>query len=80
MMHGTLGTVGVADLSSDVDSDELTLLQEAELGSNPLVDEATVAAMRTNYSYTKVGRLHQVTGVQTLTFDFDKEGNLKSAQ
>ena len=63
------------------DGGTLTNKEQAELGLNPLINEADLPALRANYTYDLVGRLTGASGVPSATgYTYDFEGNILSAQ
>jgi len=77
--YNSLGSIGVANQGDDDDQDGITTLQEAQVNSDPTVDEATQSSKRMNYTYTAVGRIDAMTGAGSRSYSFDDEGNMKSA-
>jgi hypothetical protein len=63
------------------DGGTLTNKEQADLGLNPLFNEAATSGVRLNYTYDLAGRLIGTTGVATtLGFTLDNEGNITAAQ
>lgn len=72
----------LSHLAGDIeDGGTLTNKEQAELGMNPLLNEAATAGVRKNYTYDLVGRLTGASGVAaTIGYTLDEEGNIISAQ
>lgn len=72
---GNLSKDGTADSDGDGISDKL----EWQGRSNPMNNDSATPSLRKSFSYDDVGRLTDTTGVIEISFSFDEEGNLESA-
>ena len=71
------GHIGI-DPNADPDGDGLNNLQEFQGGTNPNVDDSTVAGSRVNYIYDAGGWLNQISGIKSGTVSPDSEGNIQT--
>lgn len=63
------------------DGGTLTNKEQADLGLNPMINEAATASVRRNYTYDLVGRLTGLSGVAlAIGYTVDAEGNITNAQ
>ena len=71
------------DGNGDFDGDGILDKFEWQTRTNPIVDQASSFISESTglleYSYNLLGRLHTTTGAVNLTYSFDNEGNLESA-
>lgn len=71
------------DGSGDFDGDGILDKFEWQARTNPIVDQASTFISESTglleYSYNSLGRLQTTSGSVNLTFSFDNEGNLESA-
>lgn len=80
LYFGNLTTVSDADFDVDFDGDGISNGIEAQMRSDPQRDQTGDAATREEYVYSSTGQLEGVSGDKIMTYDFDDEGNLQSAQ
>ena len=71
------------DGEGDFDNDGILDKFEWQARTNPIVDQANAFIAESTglveYTYTLLGHLHTSSGPANLTFTFDEEGNLESA-
>lgn len=70
------GHLGVS-LTADYNNSGLTVLQDYQLGLNPLVDQTAQTGSQRNYNYDLLDRLTHETGDSTVTIAPDSEGNIQ---
>ena len=77
---GNLTTLTAADADDDLDGDGISNAFEAQMRTDPNADQSASGSTRESYFYTSTGRLDTATGDKPMSFVFDDEGNLESAQ